>query len=117
MKVKLIRPASTLNPKWDRQEAERCRRSGKKYDVEHSIPVEAGTVIDHPDAWKLIRMGYAEPEDDEARERAGLTPEQIQKAIAGQNRIQEEFEKGVKKARKKRAKQEQESTEETQATE
>ena len=117
MKVKLIRPASTLNPEWNRQEAARCKNAGKKYDVPHSIPVDAGTEIDHPDAWKLIRMGYAEPEDDEARERAGLSPEQIRQAIRGQDRIQEEFDKGVRKARKKKAKQEESSTEETQATE
>ena len=114
MKVKLIRPATTLNPQWSSAEAARCRDQGKKYDVSHSIPREAGYVIDHPDAWKLIRAGYAEPEDDESRERAGLTPAQIQAAIKGQDKIQEDYQKAVAKSRKKRSKKQQAEVEQTE---
>lgn len=38
---------------------------------------DVGAIIDHPDAWKLVRQGIAEPADDECRERAGLTAEQM----------------------------------------
>lgn len=37
----------------------------------------SGTLIEHPDAWKLVQMGVADPADEECRQAAGLTPDQI----------------------------------------
>ena len=39
-----------------------------------------GTVIDHPDAYKLVRRGCADPADEECRIAADMTPEQLRKA-------------------------------------
>ena len=36
--------------------------------------VTAGTVIDHPDAWKLVFGGFAEAEDEECKARVAKTP-------------------------------------------
>lgn len=40
----------------------------------------AGTVIDHPDAFWLVRMGCAEAVDDECTAAADMTPEAWRKA-------------------------------------
>ena len=40
-----------------------------------------GTVIDHPDAYRLVRMGVAVPEDEECAQAAGMNDEQIKAAI------------------------------------
>jgi hypothetical protein len=37
----------------------------------------AGTVIDHKDAWILVRNGHAEPVDQEAKEKANMTTEEL----------------------------------------
>lgn len=34
-----------------------------------------GTIIDHPDAWRLVRMGCAVPEDEECEAVANVPPE------------------------------------------
>lgn len=104
MKVKLIRKASTRNPAWDKAEAEKCRVSGVPYRVPYFIDVEAGTVIDDPEAWKLIGLGYAEPEDEEARVAAGMTDAEIAAAVEAQDEMQNSFDKKVRKARKKQEK-------------
>ena len=52
-------------------------------DSEHSQTGEripAGTVIDHPQAWLLVRLGRAIPADDECRRAAAMTDEQMQEA-------------------------------------
>lgn len=36
--------------------------------------VPANYVIEHPDAWRLVRQGTAKPADDECEKKAGLTP-------------------------------------------
>lgn len=36
-----------------------------------------GTVIDHADAWRLVRRGAAEPADEECERRAGLSKEML----------------------------------------
>lgn len=38
--------------------------------------VTAGTVIDHPDAWKLVFGGFATAEDDECKARVDKTPKE-----------------------------------------
>lgn len=55
-----------------------------RQDTHESERVElpAGTIIDHPEVWKLVQWGTAEPADDECRERAyrDRTDDQIQSA-------------------------------------
>lgn len=48
--------------------------TGKADDRFRVVP--AGYVIEHPDAWRLVRQGTAESADDECEAKAGMTPEQ-----------------------------------------
>lgn len=48
----------------------------------------AGLIVDHPDAFRLVTMGQAEPADEECRTAAGMTPEQIQRAFELQGKVQ-----------------------------
>lgn len=56
--------------------------SSKGYELQ---PV--GFVIDHPDAYKLVQHGSAEPDDDECRDAANMTPEQMTHARKSFKRI------------------------------
>jgi hypothetical protein len=47
----------------------------------------AGTVITHPDAWKLIGLGVAIPGDEECRIRAGMTEQQMSAAQYAARRL------------------------------
>jgi len=40
-------------------------------------PLPAGTVIEHPQAYVLVQNGQAAPADDECRQRAGMSAEQL----------------------------------------
>lgn len=78
-----------------------------------------GFVIDHPNAFRLVQLGLAEPADDECRRRAGMTDKQIEAAqlaaekvengqalppeLAHQNASDEEAD-AAKKTRRKRIK-------------
>lgn len=104
MKVKLLRDMERLNPEWSREKAEEARTKGERYDTPHTIDAPAGTEIEHPDAWRLVVLGHAEPIDEEATRRAGMTPEQIQKAFAAQSAQTNAFEKKQAKAIAKAAK-------------
>jgi hypothetical protein len=46
----------------------------------------AGTIIDNPQAFMLVRMGAAEAADEECRLAAGMTPEQFDDAVYAQQR-------------------------------
>lgn len=77
MKCKYRRPMERQNPAFDPMEAAEARKARRPYRVPFTIMFPTGTEIEHPDAWRLVRMGVADPVDDECREAAGLTPEQI----------------------------------------
>jgi hypothetical protein len=47
----------------------------------------AGTVIDHPDAFKLVRMGVGLPADEECEVAAGRTKAQLAQAQAAQDKV------------------------------
>jgi len=51
---------------------------------DRKIPV--GTVKDGPDVWKLVRMGMAEPADDECEKAANMTPLKMARAQHAQRR-------------------------------
>ena len=46
-----------------------------------------GTVIEHPDAYKLVQLGVAVPEDEECIRRANMTELQMAQAQQGQRRV------------------------------
>ena len=64
-----------------------CRANGSSGCVNYpSGIIPAGTLLDWPDVWKLVRRGAAEPEDDECRAAANMTPEQLRAAQYHQKR-------------------------------
>lgn len=70
MKCKLIRPLDVENPEYNPKEHQEALRNKKPYRVKQWKPAEIGHEIDHPDAWKLVANGDAQPTDDECREAA-----------------------------------------------
>jgi hypothetical protein len=62
----------------------------RKDHVGRLVDAPRGTVIEHPDAWQLVRAGVAIPADDECRERAGLNPEQIARCCRAYRKMNEE---------------------------
>jgi hypothetical protein len=64
-----------------------CRRNGgegcERYP-DSKIPI--GTIIEHQDAYRLVRLGAAEPADDECEQRAAMTAEQMRVAQYHQRR-------------------------------
>lgn len=77
MKCKLRIPMEQRNPAFDAAAAAEARRLRRPYRVPATITSPAGTEIDHPDAWRLVHLGVAEPLDEECQEVAGLTPDEI----------------------------------------
>lgn len=47
----------------------------------------SGTIIDHPECYRLVRMGCAEAFDGECAERAGYSPDQLEAARIAYNRV------------------------------
>ena len=43
---------------------------------------EAGRVVDHPDAFRLVQLGTCRPADEECQEAAGLTEAEWQHRVA-----------------------------------
>ena len=63
--------------------------------------IEAGSVIDHPDAWKLCMNGIARPEDDEALaelDKRGWGPEAFEAKFAAAEAQQRDWEQGIRSA-------------------
>ena len=87
MKCKLIRDAMCENHEFSQEAFNKARELGQFYDVPQFVPVAAGTIIKDPRAFMLVRMGMAEPADDECRIRAARTPEQIAAAVKAQDRV------------------------------
>jgi len=72
---------------------EHFKRSG----VAHHAKLPAGTIIDHPDAWQLVRNGHAEPADEECRIAAAMTQAEMDAAKARYQRIAVGRGTGLKK--------------------
>lgn len=62
--------------------AMRCKKTEARPDGR----VPAGTVIDHPDAYLLVRLGCAESVDAECAEKAARSPQQLAQARKAQER-------------------------------
>lgn len=61
MKARLIRPLKRRNPQFNRYAEQLSWTQGKPYPIPKYIPAPIGTEIEHPDAWKLVANGDAEP--------------------------------------------------------
>lgn len=86
MKARLNREMDCRNPEFSWEALKKAQARGDEYRVSISGPKPAGTVIDHPNCWRLVQMGVAVPEDDACREKCGMTPEQIAAATVAYDR-------------------------------
>lgn len=77
MKCRLLLEMDVINPAYNQRDHDTVTASGKPYRVPRFVKAPPGTQIDDPHCWRLVLLGVAEPADDECREAAGLTPEQI----------------------------------------
>ena len=57
-----------------------------------------GTIIDHPDAYKLVKLGVAEPADDECRIAAGMTPAKTEAAREFQRKAKRGLQEAVEES-------------------
>lgn len=77
-----------------------CRRGSQGCVDYPTGKIPAGTIIEHPKAWQLVRLGVAVPEDDECAKAANMTERQMQLAQRGARRSRihpddyEAFERG-----------------------
>lgn len=59
----------------------------REMDGADGAKLPIGHPIDHPECWRLVTMGVAEPDDDECRAKAGMTPEKTAAAKAAYERL------------------------------
>lgn len=48
----------------------------------------SGTVIEHPDAYKLVRLGVATAADEECERKAGMTPQRMAAAVEYMDKLE-----------------------------
>ena len=66
---------------------ETCRANGGEgCETYPNSVIPAGTLLDWPDVWKLVRVGAAVPEDDECSLLANMTQHQMDAAQRAQRR-------------------------------
>ena len=81
MQAKLLREMEIVESlAWPALLAQSVRRGKQRF-------APAGTLYDHPDCFRLVQMGVAEPVDDECRDAAGLNPEQLANAQHAAKRL------------------------------
>ena len=98
MKAKYLRDMTGPNPAYNKDQAAANALAGKPYNVPHSIPKPAGSIVEHPKAYMLVRMGIAEPADQECEEMAGV--DLSAEAVAERARHYEAVEKGMSTKKK-----------------
>lgn len=87
MKAILTRDAYRDNPEYDQLKADWCEGRGLPYTVPKVIEAKAGEVIEHREAYMLVRFGMAIPGDEECRVKAGVSEEQMVALQAAQAKM------------------------------
>lgn len=77
MKAELLREMPRVNPAWSEKDLHAAQKARRPYHVPQYVPAPAGTIIDDPDCWRLVMIGVAKPADDDCREAAPLSDEEI----------------------------------------
>lgn len=87
MKCKLLRVMEQRNPAYDPAARAAALKARRPYDVPKTVEAPAGTEIEHPDAWRLVRLGVAEPADDECATVANVPPEDLARRAAKYDKL------------------------------
>lgn len=87
MKAKIAHNNITrFNPEFDREKYRSLPGSLQRRlylrKTPRTILHPLGDIVDHPEAYKLVELGMATPDDEECREAVGLSDEKIQHRIA-----------------------------------
>lgn len=61
MKARYIRKLKRRNPQFNRHAQQLSLQQGKSYPIPEWIDAPVGTIVSHPDAWRLVANGDAEP--------------------------------------------------------
>jgi len=93
MKAKLLRDTESINPvylrdggSYDFAKYKRDKAQGIAKPLH--IVNKAGTEIDHPDCWRLVRCGVAEPLDEECAHRANVSVATLRQRVAAYERLE-----------------------------
>lgn len=98
MKCKLVCPLKKENPEYNRQAHLSAMRKGQSYKTPRFVWQEVGTVIEHRDAWKLVKIGTAVPEDSECKIAAGnLSDDELSKRMLDYQKLDRAVTTGIKK--------------------
>lgn len=87
MKCAYLREMEQENPEYSNEARRAAKKAHLPYDVPKFIKKPAGTVVEHPDAWRLVRMGVARPADEECRLAANVSEERLQVLAAKYERL------------------------------
>lgn len=87
MKCRLLRDMPQRNPVYSAAARSSAAAARLPYDVPRTVTAVAGTEIEHPDAWRLVRLGVAEPADDDCRSAADVSPEELVRRAARYERL------------------------------
>jgi hypothetical protein len=87
MKCAYLREMEQENPEYSDEDRRAAKKARRPYNVPRFVKKPAGTVVDHPEAWRLVRMGVAEPVDDECREAANVSEERLKVLAAKYERL------------------------------
>lgn len=87
MKAKLLIDKEIADIRWAQAELAEEREVLRNGVMTKAWFYPAGAVIEHPEAFWLVRAGEALPADEECRVACGMDDEAIEKAIAARKRI------------------------------
>lgn len=101
MKAKIAHSnISRLNPDFDKEKYRGLDKLQRRFYLRktpRTVLHPLGDIVDHPEAYKLVELGIATPEDDDCREAAGLSDEQIQVRLAAYKKLSRGMGTGIKK--------------------
>lgn len=101
MKAKIAHSnISRLNPDFDKEKYRGLDKLQRRFYLRktpRTVLHPLGDIVDHPEAYKLVELGIATPEDDECREAAGLSDEQIEVRLKAYSKLSRGMGTGIKK--------------------
>lgn len=101
MKAKIAQSnVRCMNPEFDKKKFRGMNLVEKRLYMKRTpqvIPLAEGEIWEHPEAFKLVELGIATPADDECRDAANMSDEQISTAIRAYSKLSRGAGTGMKK--------------------